>query len=235
MASKTATYKPKAGEGKARTREQADAAVWTAKDASQALSAGTARTSSPEAEDAFSPTPPNHHPEGKRMAARPPVQPSSTPHTDLWEEAEKLAVERRKKPGPPEDTEQSPTGEAASRLSESAPVPASPEKQVPGVLGTDPIVVTRMAEFLRGRKRVTLELQDGTFSMPIIHSIKGTYSITLIIPLDKNATTFVPKPGTELSMTLNGDTDSVYYPGAYAEIEPLTVAVMSFIRAESSK
>jgi hypothetical protein len=104
------------------------------------------------------------------------------------------------------------------------------ERKIWSGLKVDPIVGTQMFEYLGSRKRVTLELQDGTFTMPIINYVTSKFSITLVIPIDKNGTTFVPKPGTQLTLSCENLQEEVYFPGAYAEIPPVTIAVMTFIR-----
>ena len=240
MTKPTATYKPKTGEGKARSRKQAKDMVWNTDDATQALTDGKARKSSPEIDDAFLPTPP-HHPEGKRMAPRPPgTQITTPPSGDLWDAATKLAEDRKKEleeeeiVTPVEAKElgnvTAPIAPTAGDVVEAAMVQA--EKRVWDKIGLDPIAGSRLAQYLECRERATLELQDGTFSMPVIDVIKSKFSVTLIIPLDKNATSFVPKPGTALSLRWGDTSESVYFPGSYVEVVPLMVAAMTFIRAE---
>ena len=71
---------------------------------------------------------------------------------------------------------------------------------------------------------------DGTFTMPVMNIVRSRYSVTLLIPLDPQATTFVPKPGTQVTLTCRDFCEEVYYPGAYAEVEPMAIAIMTFIR-----
>lgn len=239
----TSTYKPQPGEGKARSPEQP---TWTAQDAKRALAAGQSRAAEPEAEDAFSPTPPAH-PEGKKMAPRPPGQvPHTPPSGDLWDIATKLAEQRAagEEELKPSLMPSEPPPAAVNLGESSAPTTTDlvkaavteAERLVWQRLKLDPIAGNRLVEYLNQRHRVTMELQDGTFTMPITHYIQGKYSVTLIIPLDKNGTTFVPKPGTKLTLVC-GDryNEEVYFPGSYAEIEPLTVAVMTFIRSSTDE
>jgi hypothetical protein len=239
-----ATYKPKKGEGKARSRTQAQAEAWTAEDAKKALTAEKDREALPETEDAFSPTPP-HHPEGKKMAPRPPGTQSHTPpSSDLWAQAEALAEQRKAEneavarvapevadepsaqllPSAVIDTEAVETGDLV------AAAMAEAKRAVWSNIGLDPLVGSRLAQYLQNRSRVTLELQDGTFTMPVINYVTSKFSVTLIVPLDKNGTTFVPKPGTKVTLSCGEFAEEVFFPGAYAEVEPLTVAVMTFIR-----
>jgi hypothetical protein len=246
MATPSATYTAKPGEGKARSRKQAKDKVWTAEDAQQALSDGKRREESPEAEDAFSPTPP-HHPEGTKMAARPPGTSSHRPSSDdLWAEAEKLAEERKAEeaaervagvaetPTPQPEVVETPASYAPSTTPEAADLVAAAMQQAKQELteqiGIDPIVLAKLTAYLNDRCRVTLELQDGTFSMPVINIVKSKYSLTLLIPIDPKATTFVPKPGTRVVLTSGDFCEEVYFPGAYAEVEPLTIAIMTFVR-----
>jgi hypothetical protein len=239
-----ATYQPKKGEGKALSRKQAQAEAWTADDARRALTAETDREALPETEDAFSPTPP-HHPQGKKMAPRPPGMQSHTPApSDLWAQAEALAEQRKAEAvaatkAAPEVTEEGTQPPLPSAVIDMEAVEAGDlvaaamkeaKRAVWANIGFDPIVGARLTEYLQSRARVTLELQDGTFTMPVINYVTSKFSVTLIVPLDKNGTTFVPKPGTRVTLSCGDFTEEVFFPGAYAEVEPLTVAVMTFIR-----
>jgi hypothetical protein len=249
MAKSTATYKPKPGEGKARSRKKAKTQVWTADDAQKALVDGNDRTASPEIADAFTPIPPPHHPEGKVMAARPPGAASTRPLSgDLWAEAEKLAEQQRQgeqEPAPQVEeivdmlqssdastSQLAPVAPEATNLAAAAMAEAS--KRLTEQIGIDPLVLAKMTAYMQDRCRVTLELQDGTFTMPVMSVVRSRYSVTLLIPLDPKSTTFVPKPGTQVTMTCGEFCEEVYFPGAYVEVEPLTIAIMTFVRTADS-
>jgi hypothetical protein len=255
-------------EGKAIPREHVDAVTWTEEDAKQHLAAVRSRNSAPMAVDAFSPTPPQDdaqqekHPEGKQMDPRPPIPPeiSDLSGGDLWNEAEKLAEQRKS------EYEQSQSGTVAVQADPEAqssdetdsdqdstylgipaddPAPAisvdtdslrkTVKEELKDDLGLSWDRIASISEYLEKSDRVTLELQDGTFTMPIIDFVQMPYSVTLVLLLRDDMVTFVPKPGTEVRLTCQTLDETVYYPGAYAEIVPLQIAVMSFIRTTEAE
>jgi hypothetical protein len=87
-----------------------------------------------------------------------------------------------------------------------------------------------LGRFLAGRSRLTIELQDGSIHVPVIAVLQSAYSITIIAPLKLNETTFVPRPGTEVTLRDGALDVKAYYPGAYAELPALGLAIMTFIR-----
>jgi len=103
--------------------------------------------------------------------------------------------------------------------------------------GFDVAESERLMAFYQKRQRVTLELQDGTFNMPAVVAVKSQFSITVLLPIDTNGTSFVPRPGTQLTLRLEepGDGHKVYFPGAYCEIAPLKLAIMTFIRDQGDE
>jgi len=94
-----------------------------------------------------------------------------------------------------------------------------------------PMVPTKQEEFLGQKARVTMELADGMFTIPVIAVRPSTYSVMVITPLRDDTTLFVPKPGTQLTINYKDQSWPVYFPGSYVEIEELDCGVLSFIKA----
>lgn len=99
----------------------------------------------------------------------------------------------------------------------------------PAVMGRE---LTDAEKLLKQRKRVTIELADGQFSIPIIDFRESRYSVTVLVPIDDSATTFIPKPGTELTLTCGQAIVKAFYPGAYVEYPELNCGIMTFIKAD---
>jgi len=108
--------------------------------------------------------------------------------------------------------------------------------QVPEFMGSPPVTayVTKSPaeEFLASRTRVTIELQDGIFTLPAVSVRQSAYAIVILVPLSDDRSIFVPRPGTELTLTHGDDRLHAYFPGAYVEYQELGVAVMAFIKVD---
>jgi hypothetical protein len=91
-------------------------------------------------------------------------------------------------------------------------------------------------EFLKNSQRMTIEVNDGTFLLPIISAKQSQFGIILFLPMAADSTLFLPKPGTEMVVTCRIDgqqrSQRVYYPGTYAEVPELSAIVMSLIVAD---
>lgn len=85
--------------------------------------------------------------------------------------------------------------------------------------------------YLAQRQSVTLELADMTFQVTAIDVIMSKYAITVLLPTDTGST-FVPKPGSELTVVLGDHNVVCYYPGASFVIPELKLMGLTFIRAE---
>jgi len=88
----------------------------------------------------------------------------------------------------------------------------------------------RQPGFLQQTCRVSLELTDGSMTLPAIAIKESQYSVLLILRLDANSSIFVPKPATKLKIGLKDKSWDVYYPGTYVEIEELGIGLMTFIK-----
>ena len=116
-----------------------------------------------------------------------------------------------------------------------------PPKQVYPVQATAPAVrpqpqYSAADEFLKNSQRMTIEVNDGTFLLPIISAKQSQFGIILFLPMAADSTLFLPKPGTEMVVTCRIDgqqrSQRVYYPGTYAEVPELSAIVMSLIVAD---
>ena len=83
--------------------------------------------------------------------------------------------------------------------------------------------------------RILLEVADGTFGLPVIGVKESSLSILVLLPLREDASMFIPKPGTRMTVTYRNVTHKVYFPGTYAEVEELGIGVMSLIKADEEK
>ena len=92
--------------------------------------------------------------------------------------------------------------------------------------------VSNFEQFRSQRSRATINIEGGTFSIPVIGLNHGEYCIAVFTPLDDNGIVFVPSSGTELSITHDGKTYKAYYPGSYTEVTELGIGVMHLIRAD---
>lgn len=86
--------------------------------------------------------------------------------------------------------------------------------------------------YLSKRKRLTLELSDTTLYVTVTDAIVSKMSVTLLMPTNDNTSTFVPKPGSSVTITIDDTSYPCYYPGVTFEIGPLQLLGLTFIRAE---
>lgn len=143
--------------------------------------------------------------------------------------AEGLAQQPDTPPAPPEKA-RPPTGVVSIDPQPAPKTPVVSEADVLARYGLTQESATAFGRFLAARARLTIELKDGSIHVPVIAVLPSTYSITVITPLKLNETTFVPRPGTEVFLRTGGLEVKAYYPGAYAELPALGLAIMTFIR-----
>ena len=89
------------------------------------------------------------------------------------------------------------------------------------------------ANWLAQRGRASLTLSDGTFSMAVIDIKECKYGITIILPLSDENTTFVPKPGAEITVSYKDRSWDCYFPGTYFEVTELKILGIVLVRKES--
>ena len=198
--------------------------------------AGTRKavTAEPETGDPFTPQP-NHS--RKKMGL-----------AEMEQIAEQMAEDEKNGVAPAIQVVQ----EAAAPERVSAPPPSGvalpplPPRQVPVASESDILSrygLTRelagaLNRFYSAKDRLTIELKEIEISIPILKVIRSRYSITVITPMKADGTTGVPKPGAEVNLFVgdgpNAMNERAYFPGAYAELPELGLAVMTFIRQEST-
>lgn len=105
--------------------------------------------------------------------------------------------------------------------------PRYPQAVAPQVVKTNPVDV-----YLKQRKRVTLELSDTTLYLSVIDVVINKYCVVLLLPLNAEGGTFVPRIGSELVITVGDNAMACYYPGSQFELAPLKLLGLSFIRKE---
>lgn len=127
---------------------------------------------------------------------------------------------------------------AAPKTVRKAAAPTAPGEEIPaqeakpGAYGV-PLGLNPLDQFLNRRERLTIELQDAYLTVPIIAAVMSKYSITVLAPLKGDAISFAPKPGTAVSLSTSQFTQKAYFPGAYAEIPELGIAITTYVRTES--
>jgi len=88
--------------------------------------------------------------------------------------------------------------------------------------------------FLDKRIRLTLELADGAMCMSAIAVKESRYGITILLPLLDDGATFIPKPGSEITVVLGERRWPCYFPGTYFECQELKLLGIVFVKAEES-
>lgn len=89
-------------------------------------------------------------------------------------------------------------------------------------------------EFLDKRCRVTLELADGAMSMSAITVKESRYGLTILLPLLSDGATFIPKPGSEITVVYGDKRWPCFFPGTYFECPELKLLGIVFVKAEES-
>jgi hypothetical protein len=86
------------------------------------------------------------------------------------------------------------------------------------------------AEFLDQRIRVKLAVPLGTMTVVALWVYEVDESITILLPLDGEGATFVPQPGTDLTITVGDEVREAFYPGTHFECEALGLLGLVFIK-----
>jgi len=86
--------------------------------------------------------------------------------------------------------------------------------------------------YLARRLRITLELSDGAMSMAAIDIKESNYGVTILLPLQDEGVTFIPKPGSEITIVQGDKRWSCFFPGTYFEAPELGVLGIVFVKAE---
>lgn len=182
------------------------------------LAQARAAAAQPVHEDPFNPTP-------EDTPVQPVVQAPAPPPIPMVSVAVPLAQVQA------QAQVQAPPPVAITSAPAVAPVTPPPAPVPPA-----PAVSNPVKEFLDARIRVTLTLQDGTFTMPATAIRETDMSVFVFFPDTPSSMTFVPKPGTELRISVDRGGEyrswTVYYPGSYVTIGELAQTVVAFIKAE---
>jgi hypothetical protein len=80
--------------------------------------------------------------------------------------------------------------------------------------------------------RISLELSDGTMTMPAIRVLPGAYGVTILLPLSDDGVTFIPKPGSSVTVGHNNERWPCYFPGTYFEWPELQCMGLVFVRSD---
>lgn len=88
-------------------------------------------------------------------------------------------------------------------------------------------------EYLSKRMKVQLELEAGTYTITAINIINSKYGMMIILPSNDQGATFIPKPGTEVSIVTGERSRKCYFPGTYFSIPELNAEALVFVSAEA--
>lgn len=97
-----------------------------------------------------------------------------------------------------------------------------------------PVVDPRLKalqSYLANKMTVTAELESGTFMLPAIHVSETALAVTVLMPL--GGVSFIPKAGTELTLSFKDRSWLCFYPGTYASYEELGFNVLCFVKADA--
>lgn len=86
-------------------------------------------------------------------------------------------------------------------------------------------------DFLNSRRRITLELADGAMAMSAITVKESQFGITILLPLLGDGATFIPKPGSEITVVMGEKRWPCFFPGTYFECEELKLLGIVFVKA----
>jgi len=116
----------------------------------------------------------------------------------------------------------------AAILATAAPAPI-PTAAAPRVATPAP---ARVNPYITQRTRITLELADGAMSMAAIDVKESKYGVTILLPLQDEGATFIPKPGSEITVVRGDKRWNCFFPGTYFEAPELGVLGIVFVKAE---
>ena len=86
------------------------------------------------------------------------------------------------------------------------------------------------SKWMKQRKRISMELPDSTVTLSAIDIIECGTGITVLLPVTPDGLTFIPKPGSALTLRYNDTEKAVYFPGAYFDMPALKLLGMSFVK-----
>jgi hypothetical protein len=92
--------------------------------------------------------------------------------------------------------------------------------------------INPMTAYLSKRMRVTLELVDGFMTVSAIDVKQTKYGVTLLLPIQRDGSVFIPKPGSEITVVVGDSRTPCFFPGTYFESEELGIVGLTFVKAE---
>jgi hypothetical protein len=119
-------------------------------------------------------------------------------------------------------------GRSAEKQAAAQPNPEAYRRPM-GVLDPN---LTVPHKYLSQRRRIMLELTDTTLTVSAIDVIVNKYSVTVLLPQLTDGGTFIPRCGSELTITTADEAIGCYFPGAHFEIPQLKLIGLTFIRKE---
>lgn len=84
--------------------------------------------------------------------------------------------------------------------------------------------------FIERRTNVSIKTSDFTFTVKAICVKNSEYSLSLILPLNTDDVSFVPKVGTEVIISCFSSEFTCFYSGNITEIPELGITILSFIK-----
>lgn len=87
-------------------------------------------------------------------------------------------------------------------------------------------------KYLARRQRITMELPDSTVTMSAVDIVHSRCGIVVLLPQVKDGMTFIPKPGSELTLRVEDKTYTVYFPGVSFDLPELCLLGLCFVTAE---
>lgn len=118
------------------------------------------------------------------------------------------------------------------KLAESMAVPSSRPLFRDAKAHAAPVQSNGYQEFIDRRCRLTLELVDGAMSVAAIAVKESKYGITILLPLLDDGATFIPKPGSEITIVFGDRRWPCFFPGTYFECPELKLLGIVFVKAE---
>jgi len=109
--------------------------------------------------------------------------------------------------------------------------PAMPDQSAVATLKVMSDAVGQMSDYIGQRKRITMGLADGAMSVMAIDVILSPYGLVVLLPLGDNPT-FIPKPGSEITISQGLDSWNCYFPGISFDIPELKLIGLAFVRKE---
>jgi hypothetical protein len=131
-------------------------------------------------------------------------------------------------PGDPALIEEEKALAAQQAHSPAAAYPVRPER----VMGPSQLEANPLQEYLAKRMRVTLELSDGAMALSAIDIKESRYGITILLPLLEEGVTFIPKPGSELTVVQKDHRWDCFFPGTHFEVEELKILGLVFVKKD---